>query len=134
VNFQQLENAERWWQALSQTILQKIQHTQTHLSASEISETAAETLNSRVGTFMFSNGIRYQGTWDRGWMSGKGIWEYLGSVYEGEFTGDMRQGRGTMQYSNGQSYVGEWKNNLPNGKGQMTSDKGDFLCWRLERW
>ena len=55
-------------------------------------------------------------------MHGQGIWEYLGSIYEGDIVCDIKQGQGTMQYSNGQIYVGEWSNNKPS----MLAWSGDY--------
>jgi hypothetical protein len=39
-----------------------------------------------------------------------------GSVYEGTFKNDLREGHGTMVYEDGTKYVGEWRNNWRDGE------------------
>ena len=48
-------------------------------------------------------------------------------LYDGEFSNNMRNGKGKMEYANGYIYEGEWKNNKREGKGTLwfyqTDDK-----------
>ena len=47
-----------------------------------------------------------------------GKYEYVfvdGSVYEGSFVNDLREGHGTMLYDDGTKYVGAWRNNWRDG-------------------
>ena len=48
-------------------------------------------------------------------------------LYDGEFSNNMRNGKGKMEYANGYIYEGEWKNNKREGKGTIwfyqTDDK-----------
>jgi len=50
----------------------------------------------------------------------------LFDLYDGEFSNNMRNGKGKMEYANGYIYEGEWKNNKREGKGTLwfqTDDK-----------
>jgi len=70
------------------------------------------------GVYMFRNGAKYDGFYDRGKKSGSGVFEYPdGSRYEGWWENDDRSGKGTYQYANGDVYEGDWKDNKRHGKG-----------------
>ncbi len=63
------------------------------------------------GIMKYSNGGRYEGTWEHNDRSGIGKMTYSnGDVYEGQWQSGMRHGYGTMRYSNGDVYEGLWKN------------------------
>ena len=48
-----------------------------------------------------------------------------GSVYEGEWYGDKRNGTGLLQLANGDRYEGLWKDDMKNGDGKfLYKDKG----------
>ena len=47
-----------------------------------------------------------------------------GDIYEGQFAGDLANGRGTYTWPNGTFYVGEFKNGTLHGHGVMTHDTG----------
>lgn len=53
--------------------------------------------------------------------NGKGKLEDLvnGSVYEGEFVNDKKEGYGEEQYKDGSVYKGEFKNGLKEGNGVL---------------
>jgi len=50
-----------------------------------------------------------------------------GDVYEGEFVGHGRDGKGTMTYTNGDLYVGEWVSDDKHGQGKMTYADGTYM-------
>ena len=49
-----------------------------------------------------------------------------GAVYNGEWKGGMRHGKGTMEWSDGGSYEGEWQYNQACGEGTFHHASGDF--------
>jgi hypothetical protein len=53
---------------------------------------------------------------------GRGTFKYAdGSVYEGEFRGGRREGRGAMTFAqDGSTFVGEWKAGKQHGGGTFT--------------
>ena len=48
-----------------------------------------------------------------------------GSVYEGVYRHDKKQGKGTMSYHSGDSYNGSWTDNKKNGFGEYTWANGN---------
>eukprot|EP01124_Arcella_intermedia_P011696 TRINITY_DN18120_c0_g1_i2.p1 TRINITY_DN18120_c0_g1~~TRINITY_DN18120_c0_g1_i2.p1 ORF type:complete len:324 (+),score=85.67 TRINITY_DN18120_c0_g1_i2:69-1040(+) len=59
-------------------------------------------------------------------MHGQGVLEFLGTVYEGNFVENVREGEnGTYFYNDGSIFRGQWKGGKPNGKGEMTTSSGD---------
>ena len=49
-----------------------------------------------------------------------------GSVFEGEFVGDMMSGFGKIKYNGGGEYVGSWLMGDRNGLGTTTYNKGNI--------
>lgn len=46
-------------------------------------------------------------------------------IYEGEFEGEVREGRGSLYYSSGEiKYLGEWKSDVPDGIGVLFYESG----------
>ncbi|MGL4656756.1 MAG: hypothetical protein ACRCWM_12880 [Sarcina sp.] len=46
-------------------------------------------------------------------------------IYEGEFEGEVRDGRGSLYYPSGEiKYVGEWSNDVPDGSGVLFYENG----------
>ncbi|MGL5574831.1 MAG: hypothetical protein ACRDCW_04660 [Sarcina sp.] len=46
-------------------------------------------------------------------------------IYEGEFEGEIREGRGSLYYSSGEiKYLGEWKEDVPDGIGVLFYESG----------
>ena len=66
-----------------------------------------------------SKSYNYYGNFNKGKMKGKGKYEDLikGSIYDGEFFDDQKNGYGEEKYSDGSVYKGEFKNGLKDGKG-----------------
>ena len=80
-----------------------------------------EPLDGCTGSYIWANGIRYDGEFKDGKPHGKGATTYPnGDRYEGELKNGDKHGNGTYTYSNGSSYVGEFKNGKYNGKGTTT--------------
>ena len=51
-------------------------------------------------------------------MHGKGVITYAdGSIYEGEFKDNLKNGYGSYAYQNGEKYNGEFLNEMRHGKG-----------------
>lgn len=46
-------------------------------------------------------------------MHGKGILEHSGSVYDGEFRDNQREGSGNMSFGDGRVYSGSFKSGRP---------------------
>ena len=46
-------------------------------------------------------------------------------VYQGQWKGDERNGRGVQQWKDGSFYEGYWKNNLAFGFGRLIHADGD---------
>jgi hypothetical protein len=46
-------------------------------------------------------------------MHGKGICEFLGTVYEGDFELNFKAGTGKIEYGDGQVYEGQFKSGKP---------------------
>lgn len=82
-----------------------------------------------TGTFIWSTGESYEGTWVNDVQNGTGkmIWPGLG-VYEGEFVNGKRQGHGVFtwtydgEFAAGQpvSFDGEWADDHIGSTGKMT--------------
>jgi hypothetical protein len=78
------------------------------------------------GTYVFTNGSRYVGTFENNSFNGKGTLTYAwGDKYVGEWRSSERHGQGTITYANADKYVGEWKNNKRHGQGTFTYANGD---------
>lgn len=88
----------------------------------------------KKGRTRYKDGTIYDGTYNQDKRDGSGTCRYPdGSVYEGAWTNDVREGRGVLTYKNGSYYDGEWKNNLRHGKGVLdivgeAHYVGDFEC------
>ena len=102
------------------------------------------------GTYLYSDGSKYTGTFLQGKAHGKGTILYRDGhyyegdflkgkkhgvgketfkskdVYTGEYVNGKIEGRGRMQFYNGDVYFGEWKNESPNGWGKYEFANGDF--------
>ena len=64
-----------------------------------------------------NDGSYYEGEFDNGEISGSGLrkWTATGNIYEGEFLKGELTGKGTMKYGNGSVYEGEWHENMRQG-------------------
>ena len=73
-----------------------------------------------TGTFMYSSGAKYIGTFKRGKMNGDGALYFSnGNKYFGQWVEQYREGKGKMVYANGDTYRGNFKRGKMNGKGTM---------------
>ena len=55
------------------------------------------------------------------------------AVYEGEWKGNARHGKGKMTWRDGASYEGEWQKNQACGKGTFSYANGDVYTGSWER-
>jgi hypothetical protein len=74
----------------------------------------------------FKNGRRGgQGEWSDNLRHGKGTDTFSnGVIYEGEWAFDKRHGQGTLTMPDLGTYVGEWNEGKKNGKGTFTFTEG----------
>ena len=76
---------------------------------------------------------KYEGEIENGKPNGNGIWTQMdGATYVGQFVNGLREGVGTFTWSSqgpesGSVYEGEYKNNRRNGKGKRTYRDGSIL-------
>ena len=69
---------------------------------------------------IWKNGEVYEGEWSNNLKEGKGIETHLdGSKYEGNFKNSKFEGKGVLYYTNGDRYEGDFKNNNRHGSGIM---------------
>jgi hypothetical protein len=79
------------------------------------------------GTYIFSNGDRYTGSWSSGQPHGKGVYHFASKErYDGEFRFGKFDGAGAMYYPDGAYYTGGWKNNRKNGFGKLVTPGGSI--------
>ena len=72
--------------------------------------------------FTFADGSVYEGEYVGNVRSGKGKMTYAdGAVYEGSWEGGKRAGSGVYTYSNGDVYRGEWADDVKQGEGVYSS-------------
>ncbi|XAR69158.1 1-phosphatidylinositol-4-phosphate 5-kinase [Bertholletia excelsa] len=117
----------------------------------EVSRTSSETVGFRVGelvlpsgesyygsllgnmpegsgTYMWSDGCKYEGEWRRGMRHGSGKLQWpSGAVYEGEFSGGYMHGTGTHVGSDKIKYNGRWRLSLKHGLGNQVYPNGDVF-------
>ncbi|ESU44943.1 Putative MORN domain protein [Giardia duodenalis] len=88
----------------------------------------------KKGRTRYKDGTVYEGTYRQDKRDGTGKCHYPdGSIYDGAWVNDVREGRGTLTYKDGSYYDGEWKNNLRHGKGVLdivgeAHYEGTFEC------
>lgn len=72
--------------------------------------------NRRIGfgTYTWTNGTYYKGTWYNQWPHGNGEYCWIeGNTYRGQFKDGLRHGQGTFITKDAQEYSGLWHNNVP---------------------
>ena len=70
------------------------------------------------GTERYANGSVYEGEWHADQKNGWGVcWFDGGDVYEGEWRENQREGRGTYWKADGDVFEGEWLEDKANGYG-----------------
>jgi hypothetical protein len=78
-----------------------------------------------TGTFMYTSGAKYIGTFKGGKMNGDGALYFSnGNKYFGQWVEQYREGKGKMVYANGDTYRGNFKRGKMNGKGTMEFSNG----------
>eukprot|EP01127_Copromyxa_protea_P011264 TRINITY_DN2825_c0_g1_i3.p1 TRINITY_DN2825_c0_g1~~TRINITY_DN2825_c0_g1_i3.p1 ORF type:complete len:760 (-),score=156.03 TRINITY_DN2825_c0_g1_i3:132-2411(-) len=79
----------------------------------------------REGRYSLSEHETYYGVWDLGRIQGYGCHEHYGTIYEGDFQLNYKQGHGVQQYLDGQLYKGAFASGCPHGKGESITLNGD---------
>jgi hypothetical protein len=85
------------------------------------------------GELHFHNGTKYFGNFGNNHMSGYGVMVYGSdnAVQERQYYGNskdsLQEGYGVMVYKDGTIYEGEWKGGNKTGKGAMTLSNGDKI-------
>jgi len=71
---------------------------------------SSKTTKRMEGTFLFADGVTYEGEFKDDRMDGRGSYHFAnGDVYEGEFQYNKRNGTGVLRFANGDVYEGEYK-------------------------
>jgi hypothetical protein len=96
------------------TLNKKVEMGTFEYNRQEFDDPAAET----KGPILFENRYVYEGQWNGNERSGRGtqIWKD-GSIYEGYWKNNLAHGYGRLIHADGDVYIGEWKNDRANGKG-----------------
>jgi hypothetical protein len=58
--------------------------------------------------------------------NGPGMIEESGSIYEGEFANDKKEGLGKKMYADKSVYIGQWSNDMKQGQGKCVWEDGTF--------
>lgn len=78
------------------------------------------------GTYVYSNGYRYEGNFVNGLREGRGMLKGSdGSWFDGMWLQDKFHGQGTYVWPNGAKYTGAWVNGIQNGYGIYFYANGD---------
>ena len=96
--------------------------------------------NYCVGSYVWENGDKYEGTWKDNKRQGKGtmiygdskVWHGLGSFtytkgdkYVGWWDENKKSGEGVFIYANGDRYEGKFKNDYRSGHGVLKKKQGE---------
>ncbi|MBR4226395.1 MAG: hypothetical protein IKR86_06450 [Candidatus Methanomethylophilaceae archaeon] len=68
-----------------------------------------------VGSFFWPDGTLYEGEFSDGVIEGRGRKTYFDRVYEGDFHNNLREGRGKLIFRNGDVSEGEFKGDMRDG-------------------
>mmetsp|Transcript_72675 Transcript_72675/g.151799 ORF Transcript_72675/g.151799 Transcript_72675/m.151799 type:complete len:231 (-) Transcript_72675:236-928(-) len=75
----------------------------------------------------------YEGEYDGNKKNGKGQMKYPDNgTYDGQWQDGLRHGNGTFKYPNGDWYKGQWHSGLKSGEGTYFSYSG--ACWYMGQW
>ena len=66
-------------------------------------------------------GIIYKGKFENGLKHGRGVYECNEYQYEGEFWEDLKNGQGIQRFYNGTIFEGNFSNDKKQGKGKLIS-------------
>ena len=73
-------------------------------------------------------GARYQGTLQRGRLTGRGILNAAdGSSYDGDWADGKQEGYGKLTGADGSSFAGGWSAGEPDGPGVLRTPKGEVV-------
>ena len=80
------------------------------------------------GVCEWPNGDKYEGDFrfDVMWGWGRFKWAATADVYEGQFKGAERVGKGVLWQRDGAMYSGHWHNSQPHGLGVHMLSDGTF--------
>ena len=86
------------------------------------------------GPFLYVNEV--YNLFNRGGFCSRNVFDLGDNFYEGDKSGEKKEGQGTIYFSNGTIYNGEWRNDKPHGKGEVTlldntKIKGEFIDGNL---
>ena len=92
-----------------------------------------------TGTYKWTDGRCYVGTWKENSMHGKGIYTWIdGRKYDGEYKDDQKEGYGVYTYNNSKKYFGTWKSGKQDGEGMVLKDgrerKGIWENGKRTKW
>eukprot|EP00913_Durusdinium_trenchii_P009282 g8721.t1 len=86
---------------------------------------SGEGVCSYQGTYTFSDGRVYVGTWQDSQMTGNGTMRWPdGRWYEGGYLNDRKSGDGKFSWPDGRCYVGQWLEGKQHGTGRYIDAKG----------
>ena len=78
------------------------------------------------GTYVWNDGSIYKGEFSNDLMNGKGLLTIPGKgSYEGNFINGKKSGTGTYKFTNGDTYSGSWDNDTMSGHGTYIFSNGD---------
>jgi hypothetical protein len=78
------------------------------------------------GSFVWSNGNKYEGEWRDSRREGKGVMTYSNNdIYYGEFKDGRKHGWGVYKFFSGCVYEGPWERGRLHGKATVTYSNGD---------
>ena len=84
----------------------------------------------KTGKIEWNNGYKYEGDFNGNILQGKGklISPDNGDIYEGDFDNNFFHGQGKYIFSKSQNeYEGDWDNNLPHGIGKISNIENTYI-------
>ena len=89
------------------------------------------------GRIIYISSNEYQGSFDRGLKSGIGMFHYASndSIYKGQWSQDLKNGKGKQVWTNGAWYDGDWKDNFKDGNGVIVFEDGNKYVgpWKKDK-
>lgn len=78
------------------------------------------------GTFIYTDGARYDGDFVSGKFNGKGVYSWVsGERYAGDYVDGKRNGKGIFTWADGARYEGDYVDGKRTGKGIFTWPNGN---------
>ena len=85
-----------------------------HIASSQQEKCISGDCDNGFGTWVYSNGDKYEGTWVNQKMHGQGTYYYKnGDVYKGGFKNNKLEGTATFISHSGDKYVGDYTKREP---------------------